>query len=462
MSDSTHLTRRSFVAGLPAAGLAPRKRQQPNIVLFLADDHGYLDSPVYGSRVIRTPAMKEAAANGLVFENAFAGSPTCVPSRAVIMSGLMPARNGALPNHSGLSAGIKTLPSYMAEQGYHVAHFGKKHFQPEANYPALEWVPSEIKGGGPLNNDLDTDAFDRWLSARAPDGKPLCLIVGCHSPHVFWPPNEGYDPAEVELPPSFVDTPETREMRTQYYTDISKADAQFAAVRNSVRRKLGANTLLIYTADNGAQWPFAKWNLYDAGLRMPFIAEWPEVIRKPGRTSAMFSFCDLLPTFLELAGGRAPATLDGRSFAHVFRSPQAKHRDEIYAAHSGDGDMNVYPMRCVRTGRYKYILNLHPEFEYTTHIDRARRPDGKYFWDSWARKAETDKHAAAVVRRYHQRPAEELFDTQADPHELKNLASDPKHKELLARLRGRVREWMRSQQDEGKVFGNPRLLRAQG
>ncbi|MGH9627012.1 MAG: sulfatase-like hydrolase/transferase, partial [Bryobacteraceae bacterium] len=220
------LTRRSLLGGAPAALLARRpaagqERQRPNIVLFLSDDHSCFDSSVYGSGVVRTPAMQSLAAGGMVFSNAFTGSPTCVPSRAVIMSGLMPARNGALPNHSGLQADIKTLPSYLVEMGYKVAHFGKSHFQPRTNYPDLEWVPSEIKRG-PLNNDLDTAAVERWLTSRkSKTGDPVCLIVCSHSPHVYWPENEGYDPARVELPPTLVDTPETRAVRAQYYTDIT-------------------------------------------------------------------------------------------------------------------------------------------------------------------------------------------------------------------------------------------------
>jgi uncharacterized sulfatase len=137
------LTRRSLLGGLAAMTTA-QTSARPNIVFFLSDDHGYQDSSVYGSRVVRTPAMEKLASDGMVFRNVFTGSPTCVPSRAIIMSGLMPARNGALPNHSGLSAGIRTLPTYLKQTGYRVAHFGKSHFQPKENYPDFEWVPSAL------------------------------------------------------------------------------------------------------------------------------------------------------------------------------------------------------------------------------------------------------------------------------------------------------------------------------
>src|SRR5204863_5857852 len=104
----------------------------------------------------------------------------------------------------------------------------------------------------------------------------------------------------------------------------------------------------------------------------------------------------------------------------------------------GDGRMNIYPTRSVRTGDWKYIHNLHPEYYYTTHIDLVPAADGPGYFASWAEKAKTDPAAAAIVKRYHERPAEELYDLRADPFELHNLAADPKPATRLAELRGAV------------------------
>jgi arylsulfatase A-like enzyme len=432
--------------------------EKPDIVLFLSDDHGYFDSPVYGGRTVRTPNMESMAKAGKVFTGVFTGSPTCVPSRSILMSGLLPARNGALPNHSGLSPGIRTLPTFLKASGYEVFRFGKSHFQPAANFPDWTPVPSEI-AGGPLNSDLDTAAVERWLAGRAGAGSrpPVCLVVCSHSPHVYWRANEGYDPRRVELPPTFVDTPETRSERAKYYSDVTFADRQLGDVRASCRKHLSKNTLLLYTSDNGAQWPFAKWSLYDAGIHMPFIAEWPGVIAPHSRSDALIGFCDFLPTLVDLAGGPAPPDIDGRSFAQVLRGKARTHRSEVYAAHSGDRDFNVFPTRCVRTARFKYILNLHPEFQYTTHIDVAGPNDGRIYFDSWVEKAKTDPAAARIVKRYHEHPAEELYDIVADPHEMKNLAGEGAHAATVRELRAKVRGWMKQQGDEGQVFGKPRL-----
>jgi uncharacterized sulfatase len=111
--------------------------------------------------------------------------------------------------------------------------------------------------------------------------------------------------------------------------------------------------------------------------------------------------------------------------------------------------MNRYPIRAVRTRDFKYIRNLDPAAEHHTHVDRAAAGDGRDYWDSWVAKAKTDPAVAAVVRRYHTRPAEELYDLRADPWEMKNLAADPAHATTLKTLRTDLDAWMAGQGDEG-------------
>lgn len=468
MAQTSCVTRRSFTAHLLTAALSASKSAssqsqtsgKPNLVLFLADDHGYFDSPVYGDPTVRTPTLERLAKEGTVFTHAFSGAAICIPSRAIIASGLCSWRNGATANGKQMHAGIKTLPSYLKEQGYATAHFGKSHFLPAASYQDWQAVPSEIKGEGTLNNDLDPAAVETWLANRPNKSQPICLIVCCHSPHVTWRENDGYDPAQLKLPASSIDTPETRQMRARYYSDITKMDTQLAAVYASVQKHLPQNTLFLYTSDNGAQWPFAKWNLYDAGIRLPMIAVWPGRTRAKARTSAMVSFTDILPTFIEAAGGAAPAQIDGRSFLKVLTGQTNRHRTEIYASHTADnnGQMNCYPMRAVHDGRFKYIRNLKPEFAYHTHIDRGVARDGRTLWDSWLAAAKSNPQAAVTVKRYHQRPAEELYDTQADPHELHNLAADPRHAAKRKALSAKIDQWMAGMNDPGEVFGTPRPL----
>jgi N-sulfoglucosamine sulfohydrolase len=255
-----------------------------------------------------------------------------------------------------------------------------------------------------------------------------------------------------------VDTPATRNFRTAYYTDVTKADAELGGIRDLARAKLGTDILFVYTSDHGAQWPFGKWNLYDAGIRVAFIAEWPGVIAPGSRTDAMVSWVDILPTLVELAGGSEPRDLDGRSFARVLRGETQRHRERIFATHSGDGRMNIYPMRSVRTRDWKYILNLHPEFEYTTHIDAAQDRDGVRYWRTWEAEAKTNATATKMVGRYHARPKEELYDLRSDPLEQENLAEDSVHANRLKPFREELEAWMKTQGDTRTVFNSPRLL----
>ena len=424
---------------------------RPNMVIFLSDDHGYLDSEVYGAKDVRTPNMVRLAKAGMAFTHCFVASPSCAPSRAAMLTGLMPARNGAEANHSKPRAEIRKLPAYLQESGYEVAGFGKV-----AHY----------------NHDLDY-GFDHYDKRHAPEvvreflekrdrTRPLCLFVGAHAPHVPWSTNATYKPAAVLVPAPHVDTPATRNFRARYYTDVSKADSELGAIYDLARAQLGTNLLFIYTSDHGAQWPFGKWNLYDAGIRVPFIASWPGVITPGSRSEAMVSWIDILPTLADFAGAASPRDIDGRSFAGVLRGRTHQHRDRIFSTHSADGRMNIYPMRSLRTRDWKYIANPHPEYQYTTHIDAAQDRDGVKYWRSWQAAALTNAAAAQIVKRYESRPREELYDLQADPLEQRNLVADAAHADRLKEFRGELEQWMTAHGDKQTVFGKPRLLGRDG
>ena len=418
----------------------------PHLVLFLADDHGAPDAGCYGNTVVRTPHLDRLAEEGLRFDRAYCASPSCTPSRSALFTGLMPARNGAHPNHSSVRKGIRSLPHYLAPLGYRTVLFGKNHVSPQSAFP-FEYVAGRIPPAGPdQGSALDTTALDRLLATHDPT-RPLCLIVSSWSPHIPWPENDGYDREELELPPGSVDTPEARKALARYYTDVTQLDARLGSCLASLdRHGFTENLLFTYAADHGAQWPFAKWNLYEAGTRVPLIVRWPGHI-KPGRTtSAMVSLIDLLPTFIEIGGGSSPEKIDGRSFAPLLAGETDTHRNAIFATHTGDGRINQSPMRAVRTDRYKFILNLHPERKYETHISRGVARDGRDYWDSWLAAAIDDESAKRVVTAYAHRPAEEFYDLKRDPHERRNLA-DSLPASLKKNLRVKLADW-REQQGE--------------
>ena len=426
----------------------PGRAAPPHIVLFISDDHSCSDCAPYGATDVRTPNLAKLAADGMRFDAAFAASPTCTPSRSAIYSGLYPFRNGAHANHSLVNDDVRTLPHYFNELGYRVVIAGKTHIGPRERFPFEYLQGSNVMPPGKnhvLWTDLNTSAIDGLLGGH--DHKqPLLLVVCSHSPHVYWPENDGYDPAALKLPPDLLDTPQTRAARCRYYTDVTHMDEQLGEVRDSLAKHGYADALFIYTSDNGAQWPFEKWNLYEGGIHAPLIVAWSGKIKPRTSTDALVSLIDLLPTLLEASGASAPAGLDGRSFLPVLLG-KSVHREEVFATHTGDGNMNRSPMRCIRTTRYKYILNLAPQTPFETHISKAAGPDGLDYWESWLKLAESDPRAAKLIDRFHHRPAEELYDITADPTEEHNLATDPAHEHGLSDLRDRVKKW-RIQQGE--------------
>jgi len=446
----------AWLLAMPLALTAAPAR--PNLVVFLADDHGVDFVGCYGNAAIRTPNLDALAERGLRFTRMFAASPTCAPSRAAMYSGLYPARNGLMGNHTACRPDVKTLPHYLQPLGYRVVLANKSHIKPESVFP-VELLPATLKPD-PENKrrfraeGLDTRKVDDFLAAhrREHPGQPLCLILADNGPHVTWEKNKTYDPARLPLPPIMVDTPKTRTALANYYQDITTVDGRVGEVMASLKKHgFEDNSLFIYTSDQGPEWPHCKWTVYDAGLRVPFLARWPGRVKPGTTTDALVSFVDVLPAFLELAGGKPPASLDGRSFKDILLGQATKFRDHIFASHTRDGDMNVFPQRCIRDARWKLVFNLLPENKWTTHFTKVMDiPDSHGdVYATWVEKAKTDPATAKFIEKLEHHPREEFYDTQADPFELKNLIDDPAQRERTTNMRDKLAAWMRQQGDAG-------------
>ena len=438
------------VLGASSCSKGAEASKRVNIVCFFSDDMGRLDTPVYGSKDVKTPTMEKLASLGMTFDNAFVASPACAPSRAALLTGLMPARNGAQANHTYPKAGTKYLTKVLEDMGYDIAAFGKvAHGSNKPVYcfdyyrPKRMGISEEVAG---------------YFKNRKSD-KPCLLLMGDRRPHVPWIKESAYDPARVTLPPYFVDTPETRRHQARYYTDITNMDADMGECLKIAKQQFGDNFIFVFTSDHGGQWPFGKWNLYDAGVRTPMLVVWPGKTRPGSRTKAMVSWIDLFPTLIEAAGGSAPADIDGKPFTNVLTGKTARHRDMIFTTHSGDGTMNVYPIRSVRTPDYKYIINLRPDCLHTNHSDILRKDGAGAYWNSWDAAARTDPRAAAIVKRYFVRPAEELYDLKKDPLEQNNLAADPDCQDRRRKLKALLEAWMKQQGDKKQVFKKPYLAK---
>jgi arylsulfatase A-like enzyme len=450
---------KTLVAGLCLAVSATMvSADKPNVILYLSDDHGVDFVGCYGDEAIRTPHIDALAREGLRFTRAFAGSPTCSPSRAILFTGLHSARNGTMGNHTDCRPDIQSLPTYLKALGYRVVAANKTDVRPQSVFdwerlraalPKNPAVNRRFRGAG-----LDTRAIDAILAAhrREHPSQPLCLILGDDSPHVVWEKNKVYDPAKLPLPPFMVDTSLTRTALANYYQEITTLDDRVGEVVASLKKHgfWGENTVLIYTTDQGAEWPHCKWTCYDTGLRVPFIVCWPGVVKAGATTEAMISFADVTPLFVDLAGGRAVPGLDGHSFKDVLLGKAAKHDAFIFGSHTGDVNMNVFPQRCVRDVRWKLIFNLQPENKWTSHFTKLMNiPDSHgQVYSTWIARAQRDAAARKLVETIEHHPRWELYDTETDPYELHNLIADGAHAERVTALRERLVEWLRQQNDQ--------------
>ncbi|MFZ5829705.1 MAG: sulfatase-like hydrolase/transferase, partial [Planctomycetota bacterium] len=200
--------------GIQAAGA-----ERPNILLIVADDLNWCDLGCYGNSDVKTPNIDRLAGEGLRFQRMFTATAMCAPTRQQLYTGIFPVRSGAYPNHSEVYPGTKSIAHYLKPLGYRVGLAGKRHYGPP------EAFPFERVGGA----EVDLAAVEQFI--RRDDKQPYCLIVADNSPHTPW--NQGdasrYPPEELTIPPYLFDTPETRNLLSKYYAEVTHIDEAIVA-----------------------------------------------------------------------------------------------------------------------------------------------------------------------------------------------------------------------------------------
>ncbi len=479
-------------ADAPAPATAPPR---PNVVLFVADDHG-LDAGCYGHPVVRTPHLDRLAAEGVRFDLAFCTTASCSPSRSVLLSGLHNHATGQYGlahayHHFSSFSSLRTLPVILAEHGYRTARVGKFHVMPAEAYAFQTVLPTAQGSRNPVRM---AEACREFLADRR---TPFLLYFCVTDPHRAGvtlthkpgrPDSFGnhqahpgvseitYDPGQVVVPPWLPDTPECRAELAEYYQAVSRVD-QGVGRLVQILRETGQyeNTLFLYLSDNGAAMPGAKTTLYEPGIRLPLIVR-PPGAASGGRVSrAMVSWVDITPTILDYAGvrevlappyvagepgdgerarpadaPRVPYKFHGRSFRPVLEAEPAEGWDEVFASHTFHEVTMYYPMRALRTRRYKLILNLaHPlPFPFASDLHKSA---------TWQRARQPGDEALYGRRRiadFLHRPRYELYDLQTDPEEVVNLAGRPEHQALFQQLAARLKEHQ-------ERTGDPWLLKYQ-
>ena len=431
-----------FVSATNAVAAEPlaNDSKMPNFLFIIADDCTHRDIGCYGGQAL-TPNIDQLAKEGMRFTQCFQAAPMCSPTRHNIYTGLYPVKSGAYPNHTFAKDGTKSVVHYLKPHGYRVALSGKKHISPQ------EVFPFEMSGA---KNNPDIDAVDALFKESKEAGTPFCLFACSnepHTPYTMGDPSK-YDSDKIKLPANFVDTPETRAQYVKYLAEISYFDWQVGeCLRLLAKHGHAENTLVVVVSEQGSSFPFAKWTCYDSGLQSAMIARWPGRIAAGLTSHAMVEYVDVLPTFLDAASLKQPEVLDGRSFLPVLIGQETEHKDFVFGLMTTRGINNGsdhFGIRSVRSGKYKYIVNLTPEVKFQNAC--VKLPP----FTSWKTKAAAgDVAAAEVVRRYEHRPAEELYDVTTDTLEWKNLADAPNLVAVKAELKNQLAMWMAAQGDKG-------------
>lgn len=428
--------------------------ERPNVLIIMADDCTFSDLPLYGGQNAHTPHLERLASQGLTFNRAYLSSAMCQPCRAELFSGQYPLRNGCAWNHSASRPTTLSLPHHLGKLGYRVGIAGKVHVRPDSAFPF------EPVGGFDANcvrNPTQDHAVDQVSEFMTRDGRqPFCLVVALVEPHVPWVMGDAtrYPPQQIKLPPNIADTPRTRSDFSKYLAEITYMDGQVGELLTALHAGGASdNTLVLFTSEQGSQFPGCKWTNWDTGLHTALIARWPGQIEPGARTDALVQYADIAPTLVDLAGGQLNSTMfDGTSFRRVLTGETNRHREFVYGMHNNIPEGPAYPIRTISDGKYRYIRNLSPDEIYIEKHLMGIKGNGSLnnpYWATWVRESWTNERTYSLVKRYMRRPAEELYHTSEDRYEMNNLAGLAEHRAIQNRLSSELDRWMSAQGDPG-------------
>ena len=411
-----------------------KQKQQPNFIVFIADDAAWNDCGPYGNMQIKTPNINKLAEEALVFNNAFLTTSSCSPSRCSILTGRYPHSTGAPELHMPLPADQLLFAGELQKEGYYTVVAGKYHIGPKRE----EF--DSIYGGGP-------SGCENWLRAvkNRPRNKPFFLWLAAFDPHRKYQPNtipEPHNPKNVIVPPFLPDADSTRKDLALYYDEISRLDSYLGKVMDELKTQgVDENTLVIYMTDNGKPFPRCKTRLYDSGIKTPFIVRWPAKITK-GETNALVSSIDIAPTFCELAGAAKPETFQGYSFVPILDNYSAETRDYIAGEHNWH-DYQAFE-RAIRTKEYLYIRNAFPELNASPPADAVGSLTYQEMINMYKEGKLNENQKDCFITP---RPSEELYDVINDPYQLNNLAGNVEYKDEFVAMQNLMDKWVIEYED---------------
>lgn len=455
-----------------------------NVVLIVADDLG-LQLGCYGDRVARTPNLDQLASQSIRMTRAYCTTASCSASRSVLMTGM---HNHAI-GHYGHAHGsghfstyesVRSLPVLLTEAGYRTCLIGKYHLAPDYVYKFEAQRQEGIQGG--RNTVRMAQNARVWLSEK--DDRPFFLYFCPTDPHRGPGPGgfanypdqpdhyPGITPAmfdanEITVPRWLSDRSEVREELSEYYRAIARLDVGIGDLMSALKDAgHWEDTMIIFLSDNGPPFPGAKTTHYEPGVNLPMIIRDPRLKQQGKICDAMVTWADITPTVLDYCevnvkpapvvrpaenvgkiqptGPVKPYIFHGRSCLKLIESEHQTDASEIFLSHTFHEITNYYPMRTIRSGKYKLIYNIASPlpFPFASDLFESTTWQGVL-----KRDLPSEIYGKRKVSDYVHRPAFELFDLDADPDEIHNLALNPQFKQTLQSLQSRLHEWQKKTQD---------------
>lgn len=412
--------------------MTPSTPTRPNIVLLIGEDTGR-HIGCYGEPAATTPNLDRLASQGARFDCAFSHAPVCAPSRSGLSTGCYPTSYAA---HHMRSTALQPPPMFtrwLKDAGYHVSWPSKTDFNFEmSDRDITDRNPWDQKLPGQpffvFTNFFETHESSMW--ADQAERKERTNLLS---------PDEFHNPADTVVPPYLPDTPEVRTDIAHHYDHVTQIDHRIGDVLDHLERAgVADNTIVIFLADHGRGTPRGKRWLYDLGLHMPLIIRWPGhdgftggVVRKD-----MVAWVDIAPTLLAAAGVEAPDHLQGVSF---LDEPSSR---EICFSHRGRMDEQFDCLISARDRRFRYIRNYRPDLPWS---QRNLYMEQLTTMQQWRRMNADGKLTPAQSMWFSPtKPAEELYDCDADPWQMNNLAADPAHARTLNHLSAATDQWIKN------------------
>ncbi|HKZ38020.1 MAG TPA: sulfatase [Chryseolinea sp.] len=431
-----------FEMGLAVAQVAKR----PNIVWIVCEDIGpYIGA--YGYKGVKTPTIDQLAREGELYTKAYTTAGVCAPSRSSLITGMYQTsigtmhmrtlnednpKNSPLPSYSAvIPPYVKCFPEYLRLAGYYTTNNEKQDYQFEP--PVTVWD--------------ENSAAASWRN-RAPN-QPFFSIINLaitHEMNLFAREKEPLtvDPKVVDVPAYYNKTETAAKAMARQLTNIERMDGQVGEIIARLKEDgLYDNTWIMFYSDHGGALPWMKRELLERGTHIPFIVKYPKGENAGRVNNNLISGVDFAPTVLSIAGVPIPQYMQGQAFLGDQKS--AHSRKYIYFAR--DRMATQYDrVRAVSDGRFKYLYNYMPDVLYYQDLNfRKSIPLMKEILTM----KESGTLNPLMMRWFDTKPVEELYDTEADPDEFKNLANDPHYANNLNEMRAAFAAWRSMTVDMG-------------